>query len=43
MLGLPVEHSDVFHCLYKGKFLVSARLTRIGPAWPGRLLRSLQP
>jgi len=21
-LGLPAKHSDVFHCLYKGKFLV---------------------
>jgi len=23
MLGLPAKHNDVFHCLYKGKFLVS--------------------
>ena len=25
-LGLPAKHSDVFHCLYKGKFLVSSIL-----------------
>ena len=24
-LGLPAKHSDVFYCLYKGKFLVSSR------------------
>jgi len=24
-LGLPAKHSGVFHCLYKGKFLVSSR------------------
>jgi len=24
-LGLPAKHSDVFHCLHKGMFLVSSR------------------
>ena len=27
-LGLPAKHSDVFHCLYKGKSLVSSRSER---------------
>ena len=31
-LGLLAKHSDVFHCLYKGKFLVSSRRARVGPA-----------
>ena len=31
-LGLPAKHSDVFHCLYKGKFLVCSRRARVGPA-----------
>ena len=42
-LGLPAKHSGVFHCLYKGKFLVSSRWARVGPALPGRSLCSLQP
>ena len=29
MLGLPAKHSDVFHCLYKGKFLVKLGLARL--------------
>jgi len=41
-LGLPAKHIDVFHCLYKGKFLVSSRWARVGaseasvPAKPGQ-------
>ena len=25
MLGLLAKHSDIFHCLHKGKLLVSSR------------------
>jgi len=30
--GLAVKHNDVFHCLYEGKFVVSLRRARVGPA-----------
>jgi len=31
-LVLRAKHNDVFHCLYEGKFLVSLRRSRVGPA-----------
>ena len=43
MFSLPVLHNDTFHCLFKGKFLVSSRQARVGPASPGCSLHSLQP
>jgi len=42
-LVLHAKHNDVFHCLYEGKYLMSLRRSRVGPALPGRSLRSLQP
>ena len=30
---VPDPHNDVLHCLYGGKFLVSLRQSRVGPAF----------
>ena len=38
-LVLRAKYNDVFHCLYEGKFLVSLRWSRVGPASPGHLLQ----
>ena len=41
-LRLPAKHSDVFHCLYKGKFLVSLRRARVGASKAGPTLARLE-
>ena len=34
-LVLHAKHNDIFHCMYEGKFLVSLRQARVGPALLG--------